>query len=184
MNARFVWTGDRLAPDDTAAEAVDLLVADSWLVADGRVRGFAEHRARFAASCESEAGLARAEVQAFMDACPERMPDAGRWFPRVECTPDRRLLLRVRAAPPLSTSVVLRPHPGPDPRLRPRIKGPDLAALIEVRHAAERVGADEAVLRTPDGIVTEGALSALLWWRGDALCRPEPDLPILERAES
>ena len=180
MTATFAWTGGRLEPDDTADADGGLLVADSWLVADGRVRGLAEHRARFAAACAGEAGLARADVLAFLDACAEPVPGGGRWFPRVECGQDCRLRLRVRPAPPPGASVVLRPHPGPDPRRRPRVKGPDLAALLAARQAAQRAGAGEAVLRTADGIVTEGALSALLWWRGDTLCLPDPDLPILQ----
>jgi branched-subunit amino acid aminotransferase/4-amino-4-deoxychorismate lyase len=175
--ATFVWRDGHLAPAEAAEQ---LLVADSWLVVDGKTRGYAEHSARFAASCEAEARVSRAEVQAFLDACAERVPGAGRWFPRVECGPGSRLCLRVRPAPSPGTSVVMRPHPGPDPRRKPRVKGPDLAALVAVRRAAEQAGAGEAVLRTEDGIVTEGALSALLWWRDDTLCLPDPDLPILE----
>jgi branched-subunit amino acid aminotransferase/4-amino-4-deoxychorismate lyase len=40
-------------------------------------------------------------------------------------------------------------------------------------------GADEAVLLNDDGFVLEGALSSLVWWRGDVLCAPGDDVPWL-----
>lgn len=174
----FVWDGSRLLPGDTGD---GLLIADSWLVDEGTTRGFAEHCARFTEACHGECGLPRNNVMAFLAAVRARLPTAGRWFPRVEYGPgDAPLRLRVRPAPPPSESVVLRPHAGPDPRRKPRIKGPDLPALLELRGRAEDAGAGEALITTEDGIVVECALSAVVWWRDGTLCVPDPELPVLD----
>jgi len=85
----------------------------------------------------------------------------------------------VRPAPPESTEVRLWVHPEPDPRRQPRVKGPDLAVLAGLRGRARRHAADDAVLLAADGSVLEAAHSALLWWRGEVLCHPCPELPIL-----
>lgn len=179
----LVWDGAGLRPADAGT---DLLVADSWLVDDGAVAGFGHHRARFRTACLS-AGVPEGEVDAFLDAVPGHLPSRGRLFPRVEygCGPDGpQLRLRVRPAPPITTEVVLAPHPGPDPRRAPRTKGPDLVMLGGVRARAAELGAGEAVLCTADGTLLEGAYSAVVWWRsemgGDVLCVPDPDLPVLD----
>ncbi|MFF4821178.1 aminotransferase class IV [Kitasatospora sp. NPDC001309] len=107
---------------------------------------------------------------------------AGRWFPRVECTapsPAAGFRLRLRPAPTGGGGVVLRIADGPDVRNAPTVKGPDLPALLALRAAAERDGADEALLVTAGGLVLEGAVTGVLWWRGDALCAPAPELPVL-----
>jgi branched-subunit amino acid aminotransferase/4-amino-4-deoxychorismate lyase len=47
-------------------------------------------------------------------------------------------------------------------------------------------GADEAVITDYKGFVAEGALSALVWWRGDALCSSDEQtnwLPSITRQE-
>jgi branched-subunit amino acid aminotransferase/4-amino-4-deoxychorismate lyase len=131
-------------------------------------------------ACRAVAGTADDDVHAFLDACLTALPPDGRWFPRVECTGEGRLSLRLRVAPPLAGPAVLWPFPGPDPRTAPRVKGPDLAALGEVREVARARGADEAVLCSADGVVLEGALSAIAWWRGERLCLPDPALPMLD----
>jgi branched-subunit amino acid aminotransferase/4-amino-4-deoxychorismate lyase len=41
---------------------------------------------------------------------------------------------------------------------------------MQLRRKAKLHGADEAVLLTPTGFVNEGALSSIVWWRGDVLC--------------
>lgn len=185
----FGWAGGGLTPAKTvtpakaltpAKAADELLVADSWLVDNGRMRGFELHRTRFTGACQAIAGAADDDVRAFLDACLAVIPATGRWFPRVECTRGAGLRLRLRIAPQLAGSAVLWPFPGPDPRKAPRVKGPDLALLGEVRGAAQQRGADEAVLCSPDGIVLEGAFSSIVWWRDDRLHLPDPDLPTLD----
>lgn len=183
-NVSFGWRPDLLelegtsSADDTAIE-----VADSWLVDDGRARALALHRARFAAAMPAHI---RAELRfdAFWSAALALIPRTGRFFPRIELTAAggaRRLALRLRAAPPLSTSVTTITHIGPDPRSHPTVKGPDLAAMAALRTLAQRRGADEAVITTADGFVVEGATTGLLWWRGATLCAPPPEF---ERVDS
>jgi branched-subunit amino acid aminotransferase/4-amino-4-deoxychorismate lyase len=60
------------------------------------------------------------------------------------------------------------------------VKGPDLAALGELKaRAASACGADEVLLTSPDGVVLEAAYSGMLWWEDDVLCVPPGDRPIL-----
>ncbi|KOV82581.1 hypothetical protein ADL03_23800 [Nocardia sp. NRRL S-836] len=172
-----MWQDDRLVEDSGDA---GLLVADSWLVADGVTRGLSLHHHRFTEACERAAGPSAEEVRRFLKSAAALVPGTGRWFPRVECGTDHRLRLRVRPAPERSTGVVLMPHPGPDPRRDPRTKGPDLVAMQALRASAAEFGADEVLLRTGVGTVLEGALSSIVWWRGDRLCVPDPSLPVLD----
>jgi branched-subunit amino acid aminotransferase/4-amino-4-deoxychorismate lyase len=47
-------------------------------------------------------------------------------------------------------------------------------------------GADEAVITDSGGFVAEGALSALVWWRGDVLCSSDEQtnwLPSITRKD-
>lgn len=169
----LVWDGADLRP---AEAGTDLLVADSWLVDGGAVAGWGHHRDRFGTACRA-AGVS---AEHFLDAVPPHLPTDGRWFPRVELGAGPELRLRVRPAPPTSAEVVLAPHPGPDPRVAPRTKGPDLVMLGDVRARAAELGAGEAVLCSGDGTLLEGAYSAVVWWRGDALCIPADDLPVLD----
>jgi branched-subunit amino acid aminotransferase/4-amino-4-deoxychorismate lyase len=88
-------------------------------------------------------------------------------------------VLRVRPAPERALGVALATHEGADPRSAPTIKGPDLDALAAVRAAASSRGADDVVLLAPDGSVAETTTANLAWWRGDALCVPDPAIPQL-----
>jgi hypothetical protein len=147
-----------------------VLAADSFLVDAGRVLALDVHRQRFLASLRLQSAAVPDPV-AFLDAAVAALPREGAWFPRVEALrgPDgdvARLLLR--PAPERTATVVLRDHDGPDPRTRPRVKGPDLHALGALRSRAARHGAGEAVILAGDGTIAEGAYSAILWWHGDA----------------
>ncbi|GLY33589.1 aminotransferase class IV [Kineosporia sp. NBRC 101731] len=153
-------------------------VADSWLVDEGRCRGIEEHRARFVRSMSmmdahppSVRPLTSGWVNRFMDDVLAVLPRSGRWFPRVDRTGDE-LTLWIRPAPDLSSEVVLWGPGVPDPRIRPGVKGPDLPRLADLRRQAALVGAGEALLVSPAGTVLEGALSTVLWWRGDVLYSP------------
>ncbi len=145
-----------------------LLVADSWLVADTVVRAGAEHWARFEGSC-LRAGADAGALAGFRAAATVAVPAAGRWFPRVELTAEG-LALRLRPAPPPSLEVsVIVAGPG-DPRADPRVKGPDLELLLDLRAHAREQGADELLLCDEAGALREGALSSLLWWEDEVLC--------------
>jgi hypothetical protein len=154
---------------DTTVEA-----ADSWLVSDGRTLAIGLHRSRFADAVDG-----RIEVDGFWDAALALVPEDGDWFPRVELQSRSGALLlvfRLRSSPARTRSVVVASHAGPDPRTRPLVKGPDLEALSRARTAVQPLGAEEAVILSPDGYVVEGAYSALVWWRGSILCAPSLDL--------
>jgi branched-subunit amino acid aminotransferase/4-amino-4-deoxychorismate lyase len=170
---------DAVEPADAVPDAFgEVRVADSWLVSDGNVLGLSLHRDRFLRS----AGLQghSADLSPFWDAAVAALPRSGDWFPRVDLRAGTggapELLLHLRAAPARSASVVVASHEGADPRRTPAIKGPDLERLGELRAAAAQRGAGEVVITAEDGSVIEGCYSAMLWWRGDALCTPGAEL--------
>jgi len=151
-----------------------LIAADSWLVSEGRTLALGLHRQRF-----FDALPAEVPADAFWDAAVAAIPLQGDWFPRVELQSRSGALLlvfRLRSAPTLTRSVVVATAPGPDPRTSPLVKGPDLSAMLRIRTAVQPLGAEEAVILSPDGYVVEGAYSALVWWRGSILCAPSLDL--------
>jgi branched-subunit amino acid aminotransferase/4-amino-4-deoxychorismate lyase len=160
-----------------------VLAADSWFVGEGRVRGIELHRARFLQALPPGIG-GRLAAEAFWDAAVAEIPRDGNWFPRVELQQRGQaplLVLRLRSAPPRTTTVRVATYSGPDPRTRPTVKGPDLERLSAVRTSVQPLGAEEAILLSPEGYVIEGAYSALAWWRGDELVFPDP---ALERVNS
>ncbi|MDX3644451.1 aminotransferase class IV [Streptomyces sp. MB09-02B] len=157
-----------------------LLVADSWLLRDGRVRGFDRHRERFVRSCGECGAPPLARVVDFWQDMTRALPRTGEWFPRVELVAGSlELRLLLRHAPPLTAEIEVWAAGQPDPRTVPRRKGPDLDALARVRRRASGADADEAVLIAPSGLVLEGASNSLLWWEDDTLCLPPPRLPLL-----
>jgi len=180
------WQDGALVPrEDCDVVPARTLVADSWLVADGTALALELHRRRFldavaAAGADAvDRTVGTEEAAACWDAAIASVPRTGAWFPRIELRDARgrrELLVRLRPAPELRRSIVLRTFRGPDPRTAPRIKGPDLAAMTRLRTEAQAAGADEAVLLAPDGSVAEGSTTAIAWWRGDALCVPADDI--------
>ena len=175
----FTWSaaGHQLQPIPPADRRVD--VADSWLVDDALVRGLPYHIERFIDSCRSRHGVTAEVTTEFLDAACMALPRAGRWFPRVEFEAGAGFRLRLRTAPGPRAGVALRRAEGPDRRRDPTVKGPDLAMLVGMRQRAALLGADEILLVSGSGVVLKGALSAVLWWRGDVLCAPPPTLPVL-----
>lgn len=157
-----------------------LLVADSWLLRDGRVRGFDRHRERFLRSCGECGAPALAQAVDFWQDMTRALPRTGEWFPRVELAAGSlELRLLLRPAPALTAEVRVWAAGQPDPRTVPRRKGPDLDALARVRGRAAGADADDAVLIAPSGLVLEAASSSVLWWEDDTLCLPPPRLPLL-----
>jgi branched-subunit amino acid aminotransferase/4-amino-4-deoxychorismate lyase len=155
-----------------------LLAADSWLVADGRVRAVDRHWARFGESCR-EHGVEPEALAALRASVERALPSVGRWFPRVELRADGELAFQVRPGPPREPTVVAWAADVPDPRRTPRRKGPDLERLAAVRERAAAHGAGEAVLADADGRLLEGAFTSLLWWEGETLWTVPDDAPIL-----
>jgi branched-subunit amino acid aminotransferase/4-amino-4-deoxychorismate lyase len=78
----LAWRDGELRPVDEAPAGA-LLAADSWLVDEGKVRGYERHWARFEGWCQ---GLLDDPTQlaAFHAAATAVLPRAGRWFPRVD----------------------------------------------------------------------------------------------------
>jgi branched-subunit amino acid aminotransferase/4-amino-4-deoxychorismate lyase len=189
----FRWNGSALVRLDHCdphepATGAGLEVADSWLVTEGTAFALGLHRERFERGIRQRgydtaaSGGPVVEVEPFWRAILAAIPATGDWFPRVELVsrdsgtgasdPAFALRFRLRSAPERKTTVTLATHRGDDPRTDPRVKGPDLAALVGIRTRAQQRGADEAILLSPDGYVVDGTTTAILWWRGDILCAP------------
>lgn len=151
-------------------------IIDSWLVTDGTVVSLDAHLDRFSTACAALFALPRERTAAFLRAALRRIPAAGRWFPRVELVlrdGEPGFHLWLRPAPARGATVRAWVYDGVDRRRHPAVKGPDLDWLTEVRSAALRRGADEAVVPSADGLLIEGTTTSLLWWRDDTLYAPD-----------
>ena len=170
----FRYSTDKLTPISETGVEVRLGVADSWLVESGLVRNLQGHFDRFANWVNEIDASANAQLDGFFHAVKAAIPRDGDFFPRIEYHLDapsgQRLHLRMREAPQLPPTVKLWLFNESDPRHNPLVKGPDLSLGMQLRRKAKLHGADEAVLLTDKGFVNEGALSSLVWWRGDVLC--------------
>ena len=179
--------GDFFRYSDSGLELVDvamaepLSVADSWLVVNGTSRALDRHLTRFSGSIEDE--TTESQLSGFFESVVQQIPSDGDWFPRIEYRRDQpigqRLFLRIRPAPERTETCTLWTYDQPDPRVTPTIKGPDLSTCQKLRRAANLHGADEAVLVDADGNISDGALSAIVWWRDDVLCAPDDSSPWL-----
>lgn len=162
----------------------DLAVADSWLVEDGRCRSLAAHFERFAKWVEIQSPGSVSQLPEFIQAVVATIPTEGRWFPRIELHREQpigmQLHLRLRESPEQLGNAILWTYGEPDPRQEVAIKGPDLSIGMQLRRRANIMGADEAVIVDQAGYICEGALSALVWWRGDVLCAPNSETAWLD----
>ncbi len=161
-----------------------LAVADSFLLDEGRVRNLGLHFERFTRWVDRVTPDNVTALEEFFYMVVQALPLEGQWFPRLELHTDQperhQLHLRLRPAPELLGSAVLWTYPEPDPRSNRSIKGPDLSLGLQLRRRANMLGADEAVLLTESGHISEGALSSIVWWRGDVLCGPNNETEWLE----
>lgn len=177
----WVWDSQRAAliRHDPAGP---LRLADSWLVLNGQVRSFERHRARFQAGAR-QVGSSEAWDPDFWRAVIELLPHDCIWFPRVEIVGEvaPSLVFRLRPAPERLKEARVWIPPFTDPRLCKELKGPDLPLLGELRDRARREHhCDEVLLLDDDGFVVEAANSNILWWDGDTLCIPDPELAPFE----
>ena len=164
----------------THALADSLTVADSFLVLEGQTVGLERHLKRFSESV----GLSEEiDLTSFFEAAKAVIPKRGAWFPRFEYRGvqpvGQRLYLRLRRAPERTETLTLWTCTEPDNRERPLIKGPDLSLCQQLRRTANLHGADEAVLLSPDGYISDGALSSIVWLKDDVLFAPDETTPWL-----
>jgi branched-subunit amino acid aminotransferase/4-amino-4-deoxychorismate lyase len=176
----YRWqAGALVALEDCDLTESRIVVADSWFVADGSALALGMHRLRFIEGVPAKL-LDDTAAEAFWDAAIAHIPREGDWFPRVELRENSQgglsFLLRLRSAPERHRSAVVATWRGDDPRTNPRVKGPDLGAMTRIRTAVQPIGADEAVILSPEGYIVEGAYSSLVWWRGKILCAPATEL--------
>lgn len=164
------------AISEPAEQEVGLAVADSFLVENGAMRGRKLHEERFRAGVAATSPEYLSELDRFFELAFALVPRAGRWWPRFElhlgAQSPNQLYLRLREAPEPLSEAALWTLNEKDPRSNPSIKGPDLSLGQQLRRKAKMHGADEAVLLSEEGFIAEGALSSLVWWRGDVLCAP------------
>jgi branched-subunit amino acid aminotransferase/4-amino-4-deoxychorismate lyase len=157
-----------------------VLVADSFLVEDGKVRSYQLHLDRFLRGLRDKAPELEDSLEAFLNQALALIPRTGRYFPRFEIQEGPVFVFMLREAPEQLGPATLWTYPYPDPRKDLSTKGPELATGVELRSLAQAQGADEAILLNEHGEISEGALSSLVWWRGDVLCAPGNEIPWLE----
>ena len=159
-----------------------VLVADSFLVEDGKVRSLALHLDRFKRGLELKAPELSGSFENFLNQALALIPRTGRYFPRFEVqdTATPVFVFILREAPEQLGPATLWTYPYPDPRKDLSTKGPELSLGVELRSLAQAKGADETILLNEHGEISEGALSSLVWWRGDVLCAPGNEIPWLE----
>ena len=159
-----------------------VLVADSFLVQDGKVRSFQLHLDRFVRGLELKVPELRSQFEAFLSQALALIPKTGRYFPRIEVQDAEKAIFvfTLREAPEQLGPATLWTYPYPDPRKDLTVKGPELSLGYELRTLAQAQGADEAVLLNEHKEISEGSLSSLVWWRGDVLCAPSNEIPWLE----
>lgn len=177
----YRFEGGKLQPFSSSVSDVRLAAADSFLVENGAIRSLDAHLERFGNWVRNANPTCLTDLDDFYSVVKLAIPRSGRWFPRIElhlANPNEglqtdSLFLRLRPAPEQLGDIKLWTLDEPDPRLTPQIKGPDLSLCMQLRRKAQLHGADEAVLLDGGGFVVEGALSSLVWWRGDVLCAPD-----------
>jgi len=157
-----------------------VLVADSFLVEDGKVRSYQLHQDRFQRGIRDKAPELEDSLEPFLSQALALIPRTGRYFPRIEIQEGPVFVFMLREAPEQLGPATLWTYPYPDPRKDLSTKGPELATGVELRDLAQAQGADEAILLNEHGEISEGALSSLVWWRGDVLCAPGNEIPWLE----
>jgi branched-subunit amino acid aminotransferase/4-amino-4-deoxychorismate lyase len=135
---------------------------------------------RFAGSCIAQ-GASAATLDGLIAALPQAMPGAGEWFPRLEMRCGEtgpEFHFRLRPAPQRWQVAVAWIADG-DPRTAPRVKGPDLDELMQLRATAESHGADEAVIVNGCGELIEAAGCSIAWWEGEVLHLVSASEPVL-----
>ena len=142
---------------------LEVVAADSFVVDQGATVGYDRHLSRFAEAIADAGFSLEAELAEFISRCEMRISREGRWFPRFDLvtSPEGhyfRYHHRLAPAQQDSASLIVAPS---DTRLVPHRKGPDLERMGDLRWWAYSKGAQEALILSPDGVVVEGAYSAI-----------------------
>lgn len=142
---------------------LEVVAADSFVVDQGKTIGYDQHLSRFAEAITDAGFSMDAELAEFISRCEMWIPREGRWFPRFDLltSPEGHFFRyhhRLAPAQQETASLIVAPS---DTRLVPRRKGPDLERMGDLRWWAYSKGAQEALILSPDGIVVEGAYSAI-----------------------
>lgn len=175
----YIFQEGTLTPQESHDK---VLVADSFLVEDGKVRSLDLHIDRFKRALVLKAPELETSFQDFLNQSITLLPRTGRYFPKLEVqeSVSPTFVFTLRDAPEQLGPATLWTYPYPDPRKDLSVKGPELSLGYELRTLAQAQGADEAILLNEHNEVSEGALSSLVWWRGDVLCAPGDEIPWLE----
>lgn len=145
---------------------LETLVADSFLVDEGKIIALEKHLQRFRNSVENFTEVDTHKLDKFEQTLPSMLPREGSWFPRIEAVKTKKgtaLRYRQRPSPKRGGEIVVSRAPR-DPRKSPSIKGPDLAELMSLRRDVAKLGADEAIITTDQDLLVEGAYSSLAVW--------------------
>ena len=148
---------------------LEVLAADSFVLDDGDIVGFPRHRERFFAAVV-DAGVDDTEAfDDFVERCLLWFPREGRWFPRLDVVTNGDstwFRYHHRLARVASNTAILAVAPA-DTREVPWRKGPDLERMAALRASVSHL-ADEALILSEDGVVVEGAYSAIVVIDSDA----------------
>ena len=158
----YFANGEWIDPPNNSSP-LEVVAADSFVVDQGRVIGYDRHLARFTAAVKDAGFSLDEELAEFISRCEMWIPREGRWFPRFDLvtSPEGhyfRYHHRLAPAQQETASLIVAPS---DTRLVPHRKGPDLERMGNLRWWAYSRGAQEALILSPDGIVVEGAYSAI-----------------------
>ena len=125
-----------------------VLVADSFLVEDGKVRSLDLHVDRFKRALALKTPELETTLQDFLNQSLALIPRTGRFFPKLEVQEAETpiFVFTLRDAPEQLGPATLWTYPYPDPRKDLSVKGPELSLGYELRTLAQAQGADEAIL--------------------------------------
>ena len=154
--------GEWIEPPNNSSP-LEVVAADSFVVDQGKTIGYDQHLSRFAEAITDAGFSLDAELAEFISRCEMWIPREGRWFPRFDLvtSPEGhyfRYHHRLAPAQQETASLIVAPS---DTRLVPHRKGPDLERMGDLRWWAYSRGAQEALILSPEGIVVEGAYSAI-----------------------
>jgi branched-subunit amino acid aminotransferase/4-amino-4-deoxychorismate lyase len=166
-STRYLFDGVKLEAVTWCSTTLHrVAVADSWRVVEGKSTAFERHTDRFMSSARAVAPEVSDSLDRFIDETLSMIPPTGEWFPRwevVDTGHGHTLQFLHRHAPPRLAEAIVATAES-DPRRHPLVKGPDLERLMALRQSVSHLGANEAIIVSPDGHIVEGAYSSVIAW--------------------